>query len=133
VSFLGSKTKNISGSLIIDIGIVLGSELYQFTQNFLTIYMSESYGNISQGRFLQFLLQNSVPKQIKKLVLGSIPHLWHLLSNQNADASFTSIPVRHFLGEETDIEIIEEIMGCFNNKFLVTSFDELRKNSCIYW
>jgi hypothetical protein len=133
VSLLGSKTKNIAGSLIIDIGVVLGGELYQFTQNFLTVFMSESYGNISQGRFLQFLIQNSVPKQIKKLVLGSITHLWHLLSNQTADASFLCIPVRHFLGEEADIEIIEEIMGCFNNKFLVSSFDELRKNSFIYW
>lgn len=62
--------------------------MYEFAQNFLTVFMSDSYGNISQGRFLQFFLQNGIPSQIKKLILTSIPHLWHLLAYYDVDERF---------------------------------------------
>jgi hypothetical protein len=39
--------------------------------------------------------------------------------------SFTSISLKHFLGPERDRELIDEMIGCFRNKFLVSSFDQV--------
>jgi len=120
------KPKKNRTQLQVDLEAAIGGQFFQFAQNFIDKFVSESYGCKIQAKCLQIFMQRALPPDIKRMVWVSLRDLWHLLLPP-PDECFVFLPLDSLLTPEDDLTVIKEYANALSkNQRLSFSWSELR-------